>query len=162
MSELSTNISTKQRFLQLLPVLFLALLIPISMIAFNVIRNIFTQASPEKQPKEVHITDVTDSSFVVSWITDTSTKGEILYSTDKNLSNPLTAKDSRDETSVTPRDTHYVRLVNLNPNTTYYFQIISDSEKYGDDDNVFEMKTAETPESPSVPSPIKGIVSNGS
>src|SRR3990167_8718313 len=146
---------------QIIPFILLLLLIPVSIIAFNLVRNLISEASPEKQPKEVRLTDVTEASFVVSWITDTATVGQIVYSKTADLASPVAAKDSRDGTSTTPRDTHYVRLLNLDPSTTYYFQIMSDTEKYGDSDGIFTIDTAAAPSSPGVPVPMKGLVTNG-
>ncbi len=63
-----------------------------------------------------------DTSFTVSWLTDLVTTGEIHYGTDPGILNQ-TAYDERGATVVD--DTHYVTLQGLQPNITYYFDVVS-------------------------------------
>ena len=64
-----------------------------------------------------------DTSFSVSWTTNQLTTGEVHYGTDPaNLDQ--TAQDDRGAS--TSDDTHYVTLLGLAPETTYYFDVVSD------------------------------------
>ena len=71
---------------------------------------------------DVRITNVRDSSFTVSWLTDIESTGSIRYGTDPNNLNQ-TGEDVRGAS--TSDDTHYVLLDNLLPETTYYFLVVS-------------------------------------
>ena len=71
---------------------------------------------------EVRSSNVRDSTFVVSWITNQETTGFVQYGTDSgNLSQ--TAHDERG--ADVNDDTHYVMLTGLAPNTTYFFDVVS-------------------------------------
>jgi len=59
--------------------------------------SLFIKASPTLTPNQLKITNVSDTSFTVSWLTEQSTSGFIKYGTDNNLS--FTAADDRDQLS---------------------------------------------------------------
>jgi hypothetical protein len=85
-------------------------------------------ASPSTIISQVRITNVNDTAFTVSWITDGDTTGYVGYgSTPSDLSQ--TAHDDRGAS--TTDDTHYVTIQSLGPATTYHFEVIS-GEATGD------------------------------
>ncbi len=71
---------------------------------------------------EVRVTNVRDTTFTVSWVTNQSATGEVHYGTDPANLNQ-SAHDDRG--AGTSDDTHYVTLLGLTSNTTYYFDVIS-------------------------------------
>ena len=73
---------------------------------------------------DVRTTNVRDTSFTVSWLTDVAGSGEVRYGTDPNHLNQ-TAYDKRG--GATSDDTHYVIVNGLQPETTYYFDVVSGS-----------------------------------
>ena len=81
---------------------------------------------------EVQVTNVRDTTFTVSWTTNQAVIGEVHYGTDPANLNQ-TAYDNRG--AGTSDDTHYVTLeqVDLIPETTYYFDVVSDGTT--DDNN---------------------------
>ena|SRR3989344_685376 len=86
--------------------------------------------SSPQVPKSLAISNVTDSSFTVSWKTSKETQGYIVYgASPENLN--LTAYDNKaldtnlDKTKLTD---HAVTLTNLNGNTYYYYKIVSGKE----------------------------------
>lgn len=86
----------------------------------------FTSAAVENKPQEVTVGNVNDSSFSVSWITETPTFGMIEYKETGLLSTPTTAYDIRDiETKLTPRYTHFVTTKQLKTNANYEIKIVS-------------------------------------
>ena len=77
-------------------------------------------ASAEFAPKDVRISNITDSSATVSWITDKETSGFVKWGE---------GQDSLDKTELdelaSQSFTHTLTLRNLTPQTTYSFKINS-------------------------------------
>jgi len=90
------------------------------------------RADPQLIPKQVKISNLTDNSFVVSWVTDKKALGFVKYGTTPSLE--TTARDERDRlgNKTTPYKVHYVKISNLQPETKYYFKIGSGKELFGD------------------------------
>ena len=72
---------------------------------------------------EVRVTNVRDTSFAVSWITDIPSDGHVNYGTDPAALDQTVYDDRGAETS---DDTHHVTLLDLTPENTYYFDVVSD------------------------------------
>lgn len=119
-----------------------------------------SNASVEEQPKEIKITNISDNSFSVSWLTDKATAGFIVYGETDKLG--LTASDDRDSTGQTARFTHHATVKNLNPTTVYYFKIGSGSSAYDNAGVSYNITTAPTTnDPPAVADPAFGKVVNG-
>ncbi|MBC8422446.1 MAG: right-handed parallel beta-helix repeat-containing protein, partial [Chloroflexi bacterium] len=73
---------------------------------------------------EVRVTNVRDTSFTVSWITDIPSDGHANYGTDPATLDQI-AYDARGTGA--RDDTHYVTIADLSPSTTYYFDVVSGS-----------------------------------
>lgn len=102
------------------------------------------KASPETTPKNVKITNITDNTFTVSFITDTAVPGYVKYGTETNKLSSQTS-DDRDQLSgsVGQFTTHHVTLRSLSPSTTYYFAIGTASrEIYTDNGKPYQVATA--------------------
>lgn len=101
------------------------------------------RASPETTPKNLKITNVTDTSFTVSWVTDSKTPGYVKYGTSaSNLTTTIT--DDRDQISgsVGLFMTHHVTVRSLNAQTTYYFKIgTGTSELYDNSGSPYQTQT---------------------
>jgi len=102
------------------------------------------RASPESKPKQVKITNITNSSFSVSWITDEATTGFLRYSADNSFDH-LT-KDDRDQLSgkVTNFKNHHITVKGLTPTTGYFFKIGSGKSIFDNNGQPFETTTAPT------------------
>jgi len=145
----------------LIGLLILILGIVTSVFLINKSTRWFTRASPETTPKQVKFTNIADKSFSVSWITDEATSGFIKYGATTKLDQ--VARDDRDEQAGQTGNfiTHHVTLQNLNPATTYQFQIGSGGASYDNNGQNYQMVTAPTPTTPPPPSDVAyGTVNN--
>jgi len=105
------------------------------------------KATGQTQPEQVRITNINDNSFVVSWITQSATKGFVIFGENSQLEK--TAFDGRDNSVATQQSlTHYVLVKNLKPATRYLFKINSGGTNYNDGDKPYEITTAPTINSP--------------
>lgn len=82
-----------------------------------------------------------DVSFTVSWLTDLDAPGEVHYGTDPNNLNQ-TASDLRG--AMTSEQTHYVRVENILPNTTYYFDVVSGNTTDNNNGSHYSLTTGDT------------------
>ena len=65
------------------------------------------------------IEEATSDAAVIAWSTDVPSSSQVWYGTEKNnLTHSAEAPDNGSKT-------HRVRIANLKPNTTYYFQVES-------------------------------------
>jgi hypothetical protein len=101
----------------------------------------FSQASKGISPKEVRITNITDSSFVVSWETDKKTSGFVEV---VNLDQEKTIPDYRDQQgNLGEYDTHYMVVENLEADKRYEFVVNSGGKKfYKQGETPYSIKTA--------------------
>jgi hypothetical protein len=82
-------------------------------------------AAPPQAGQDIRITngpmleEVTGNAVVIAWTTDVPSSSRVWYSTDRN--NLTHVAESPENGS----NTHRVRIDNLRPNTTYYFQVES-------------------------------------
>ncbi len=105
-------------------------------------KSIISKAEQIPFPEDIRFTNITDSSFSVSWITSAPTLGSLVL-VDKLQK--FTFLDNLDNDNIPrPRKTHYITLTNLKEDTSYSVKIINGSsdckeEKYCP---VFTQKTA--------------------
>lgn len=105
-------------------ILFVGLVAGVFLVRSTSTTSFLPRATPETTPKNLKITNITDTSFSVSWLTDASTVGFVRFGTNAtNLSS--TANDDRDQTSGSTGlyKTHHVTVRALKPVTTYFFKI---------------------------------------
>lgn len=79
-------------------------------------------ASRRPTVSQVQVTNVRDTTITLSWVTDSPAQGWVNYGTSVALGS--TAYDGRGVSTVSA--THYVVLRALQPNTTYYIDLVSD------------------------------------
>lgn len=102
------------------------------------------KAGPTQQPQNVRITNITDTSFTVSYTTSDKITGSINYGKDQALG--LTALDSRDKQSgnVKTYKVHNIEVNNLSPQSQYYFTILSGQDTYLNNNQPFQVSTGPT------------------
>lgn len=104
----------------------------------------FLKAEPTTVPKQIRITNITDTDFTVSWITEEGILGFVKYGITPSLKK--TAVDERDELSgkTAPYSIHQVKVLNLTPGTKYYFKIGSGKRLFDNNGKLYEVTTAPT------------------
>lgn len=103
------------------------------------------KASPESTPKRLLITNLTDSSFTVSFITDSSVPGYIKLGESSGTLDQ-TVQDDRDQLTGSTGNftTHHITVHNLTPKKTYYFSVSTDSShQYNNNGQPYSVTTAD-------------------
>ncbi|MBP6882682.1 MAG: fibronectin type III domain-containing protein [Candidatus Levybacteria bacterium] len=117
-----------------------------------------TNASPAYTPEQIRISNQTDTSFTISYVTDESVLGSLSYG--EGVERGKVALDDRDQQSGTPKqyNVHHITLRNLKPETTYYYTILSSDKVFQDEGKKpFSIKTLSTlTQQPSRQAPIVG------
>lgn len=121
-----------------------------------------SNANPTENPAEIVISNISDSSATISFITSgQKTKSLLNYGeTDNNLANS-SFDERRKYDSNAPELTklHYHKLVNLKADTTYYFSLTIGDKEYTDTN--YKFKTLPSSNSIQVPAPVNGTVEGG-
>ena len=110
--------------------------------------------------ESIQVANLTDTGFSVIWVSEQKEQGTVKYGTSKtSLSN--TATDQRD--GLTTKGNYYVHLVDITriqPETTYYYEVVSGSNTYDNNGAKYSLKTFATLSSPPPFESITGQVSN--
>lgn len=133
-----------QRIPTLLGIIILAVgLVGGIFLANSVTTGFLPRASPETTPKDLKVTNITDTSFTVSWVTDNKTTGYIKYGTSATAITTVIT-DDRDliTGSVGQYRTHHVTVRGLSPSTPYYYKIgTGTTELYDDSGKPYQTRT---------------------
>lgn len=118
------------------------------------------RASAETTPKNIRVSNVTDSSFTVSFLTEGDAIGFVKYGvTPDKLSSQ--SSDDRDQLtgSVGQYKTHHITVRGINPNTQYYYVLGTGSGATFDNAGTsFAIKTAQRGGAPSAAKTAYGTV----
>ena len=125
-----------------IPTLLGLLLITIGTIITSVLvgesTNFIGKAAPSNIPQNVRISNVSSSSFSVSYLTDAEVSGSINYGKGETFG--LVVLDERDKT-LTPRKIHSIKVTNLSPSTEYFFSIVSGNETFLNNELAYKITT---------------------
>lgn len=116
-------------------------------------------ATVSEEPKDVRISNITDSSFTVSYFTDDKTTGVISYGTTTTFGQ--SGLDDRDQQfgKIEPHKIHNFTIRNLQPISKYYFVIISGKGNYTNNSLPFEVTTGPVlPIDPPTQDPTSGKI----
>jgi len=105
-------------------------------------QTIFLRASPEVTPNQIKVTNISDNSLTISWTTQRETSGFVRYGETSSLA--ITLADDRDQVTGETGSftTHYVTLINLKPDTDYYYKIGSGGRTFPTQGEPYEAKSA--------------------
>jgi hypothetical protein len=94
------------------------------------------------QPQNVRITNISDTSFTVSYTTESKVTGSVNFGKDNTLGQ--NALDDRDQAKKTVNEymIHSITVKNLEPSTKYFFSITSGRQIYTTNGKNFEVTTA--------------------
>lgn len=118
------------------------------------------RASVETTPKNVKVSNVNDTSFSISFLTDSKVVGFVKYGTQAN-SLKSQASDDRDQISGTVGEfqIHHITIRGLEQAQTYYYLIGTGSgNTFDDSGQPFEIKTASRNGAPAAAKTIYGSV----
>jgi len=144
------------------------ILIVLSVLLIGILIGYYITWKRNTAPSKVYLTNRTDNSITVTWATNWPTRAEVRYSKDPSFKTYEVAYDERDLTPTgeysgkqNSYTTHFVVLRNLDPSTTYYYQVVAGGEVYTKDkdgSNFPEAKTWNTFEEMGTPDPMYGKV----
>lgn len=108
----------------------------------------FTQNSPIKafktlEPRDIRVSNITSSSFTVTWVTNEPATGMVKLN--ENLFSSKICFDDRDiQGKIRNYYTHSTTCKQVKPSTQYVFQIISNGKTYSNKSGVYAVYTAPT------------------
>lgn len=119
-------------------------------------------ASVEDTPQSVRLTNITDTSFVVSWVTAKSTSGFIQYAEESQADPDLVVSDDRDQEKgeIGNYFTHLVTIRGLKASTAFSFRIGSGKSIYDQSGNLYQVSTGPALRNPPAADVAYGQVNN--
>ncbi len=139
---------------------FVILLISIWTTSFLVQQRVITvgRASPDKTPQNITVSNISDSSFTVSFTTEQKTVSGVSV---KRATSSYVVFDDRNKTEpeAKPFFSHFITIADLTPETKYEFSILSEGETYLDEGKSFSVTTGKKlSSSPPVQTPVLGKI----
>lgn len=117
-------------------------------------------AGPGQDPKNVEITNVSDVSFTLTYVTDDKIIGTLNYGTNPGNLDTVVL-DDRDQLSqsVNEYNTHSISVKNLDSDSVYYFTINSGDKTYPKNGSPYNIKTGTViKDRPSSKEPLSGKI----
>lgn len=115
-------------------------------------------ASPQTTPKDVRVSNISDNSATVSWITDGETTDFLNWGMSQNSISKIEQEDNTNSKYYT----HSVTLSGLTAGTTYYFKINSDGTTYDNNNVPWQFTTGDMLNLNTGSYPISGTVISAS
>lgn len=106
-------------------------------------QSLKSKAAVSTQPKNINVVNLNSTSASIYWQTDEATTGFIQAGIISQ--NKIVYRDDRDISSPQPHKLHFVSLTNLQPNTSYSYQIYSGPETYPTSGQLDFKTTSEVP-----------------
>lgn len=110
-------------------------------------------AQAEAIPQNVRITNSTESSFSITWVTDIDSTGFIKWGTSANVVNSVVVEESSAKSLV-----HSVNVTGLKQNTDIYIIINSDGKDYKNEGIPWQTKTLPQKASSTIPLIGSGVI----
>jgi len=116
-------------------------------------------ANPSEAPTDIRISNISDTSFTLSYTTEALVPGSLSFGKDKNISQ--VALDDRDQATgvLTNHTVHSITIRNLTPLTQYFFAIHSGDTTFTNGQNLYQTTTGPVlTVTPSSQNPLVGKV----
>jgi hypothetical protein len=134
-------------------VLLIATGIVAGIVVTSYLKSVNTGHHNDIAPRDIRISNISDSSFNVSWVTNSKTSGAI------KLGDSTTSVNEKVDNSISnPSYTHSVKIEKLSPKTTYYFTILSNTKLFDNDEIPWQVRTASKSSPPGSSKVISGSV----
>lgn len=107
------------------------------------VQQFFSKAETSITPVNIQTSNLTDTSFSVSWISpDNPSSGYIKYG--KTASLGKIGLDDRDSNvnNISQNIVHHITLNNLDPQSTYYYKIVSQGKDFDNNGSLYAVSTA--------------------
>ncbi len=134
-----------KRIPSLLGLLFLAMSVGIVSWFGKNYTQLRSKASVGETPGNVQISNITDTSFTVSYTTEESVIGVISYGRDSKLGQAGLDNRDREAGKSSPRQLHYIIITQLDPGTKYYFTILSGTMEFRNNNQPYDVTTVGKP-----------------
>lgn len=108
-----------------------------------------SRASTSDTPQNIRISNIFPTSFTISYTTPEAVLGSITYGLTEKMENTV-SDDPEENNPILPKTLHMITVKNLNPQTQYFFSIISGETTYLDNGKPFAITTA-----PNITTPVK-------
>ncbi|MDO8570027.1 MAG: fibronectin type III domain-containing protein [Candidatus Daviesbacteria bacterium] len=132
-----------------LGVLLIGLLGGVFLVSRNELAVFQTKATKFVEPQKITVTNLSGNSATIYWQTNEPSPG-FIKAGQSSSSLDLIFNDDRDTGTPKPYKLHFVTLINLSPNTTYYYKIFSGTNSYPNQPLSFKTST-DVPSSPNSP-----------
>lgn len=111
-------------------------------VSFESLSRLPISASLSSEPKNIQITNLSDTSFTLTWTTDAQANGALVVSFPRGNQ---TVFDERDDAGkLNKYTTHSVTVRNLSTTTEYAVKILSNGRTYLDNGQPYRIRTAST------------------
>lgn len=133
----------QRRIPTLVGLLLIAVGLTVSVFGVQQFTRFRSQAEASAHPQDVKITNISDKSFTVTWLTELPTIGFISHGPTSDLG--INADDDRQDSE--KYTTHHVTVSGLESTTKYYFKIGSGAKLYDSNGAPYEVTTASSNDS---------------
>jgi hypothetical protein len=113
-------------------------------------------ASGQEAPKDVRVTNISETTLSVSWTTDAQTQGVVVWGDSQNSLGRTTVSETQSA------NIHYATITGLESSSSYFFKINSAGEVYDNNGIPWEAQTAADALAPSQPIVISGTLEDAS
>jgi len=100
-----------------------------------------TKAATDETPRNIQISNVSDTTFTISYLTTDQALGTITYASQGQAEQVALDEQDKKNGTATERTVHHISVSNLTPETTYTFSITSGSQIVQDNGQPFTVTT---------------------
>lgn len=95
-----------------------------------------------QEPSSIRVTNLNDTFFTITWLTREPSTGSVVYSASTKDISRIAFDDRDEDNKPKPYLTHHVTVRNLEPQTAYFFKVVSGGKTYQDKNSPYSIKTA--------------------